>query len=32
MHDGPILSHVRWDCNYHIVFVPKYRHKWFEKK
>ena len=21
------LSHSRWDCKYHIVFVPKYRKK-----
>jgi len=21
------LSHVRWDCKYHVVFVPKYRKK-----
>lgn len=20
-------SHVRWECNYHIVIVPKYRKK-----
>ena len=27
MHDWSSLSHVRWDCKYHIVFVPKYRKK-----
>jgi putative transposase len=21
------LSHTKWDCKYHIVFIPKYRHK-----
>jgi putative transposase len=21
------LSHTKWDCTYHIVFIPKYRHK-----
>ncbi|MBI3726836.1 MAG: IS200/IS605 family transposase, partial [Burkholderiales bacterium] len=21
------LSHTRWDCKYHIVFIPKYRKK-----
>jgi hypothetical protein len=21
------LSHPKWDCKYHVVFVPKYRHK-----
>lgn len=25
MHDWQSLSHVRWDCKYHIVIVPKYR-------
>ena len=27
MHDWTNLSHVRWDCKYHVVFVPKYRKK-----
>jgi putative transposase len=27
MHDWESLSHVRWDCKYHVVFVPKYRRK-----
>ena len=27
MHDWKSLSHVRWDCKYRIVFVPKYRKK-----
>ena len=27
MHDWKSLSHVRWDCKYHIVIVPKYRKK-----
>ena len=27
MHDWTSLSHVRWDCKYHIVFVPKCRQK-----
>ena len=21
------LSHSKWDCKYHVVFVPKYRKK-----
>ncbi len=21
------LSHTKWDCKYHIVFIPKYRRK-----
>ena len=25
MHDWESLSHVKWDCKYHIVFIPKYR-------
>ena len=27
MHDWQSLSHVRWDCTYHGVIVPKYRRK-----
>ena len=27
MHDLKNLSHVRWDCKYHVVIVPKYRKK-----
>ena len=27
MHEWETLSHVRWDCKYHVVFVPKYRKK-----
>ena len=27
MLDWESLSHVRWDCKYHVVFVPKYRQK-----
>jgi putative transposase len=26
------LAHVVWDCKYHIVLVPKYRYKVFEKE
>jgi len=25
MHDWASLSHVRWECKYHIVMTPKYR-------
>ncbi len=25
MHDWQSLSHVRWECEYHIVIIPKYR-------
>ena len=24
MHDWESLSHVRWDCKYHVVIVRKY--------
>jgi putative transposase len=27
MNDFESLSHVRWDCKYHVVFIPKYRRK-----
>ena len=23
--DNKSLSHTRWKCQYHIVFIPKYR-------
>ena len=27
MEDWLSLSHVKWDCKYHVVFIPKYRRK-----
>ncbi len=27
MQDWRSLSHVKWDCKYHVVFIPKYRRK-----
>ncbi len=21
------LSHTKWECKYHVVFIPKYRRK-----
>jgi len=27
MKDWKSLSHVRWDCKYHLVFITKYRHR-----
>ncbi len=27
MHVWNSLSHVKWECKYHIVFIPKYRRK-----
>ena len=29
LHDWQSLSHVKWDCKYHVVFIPKYRQKVF---
>ena len=29
MHEWQSLSHVRWDCKYHTVIIPKYRRKVF---
>jgi putative transposase len=27
MDDAESLSHTRWECKYHVVFIPKYRKK-----
>ena len=27
MHDWDSLAHVRWECKYHVVIIPKYRRK-----
>jgi len=27
MHEWQSLSHVKWECKYHVVIVPKYRRK-----
>jgi putative transposase len=29
MHDWQSLAHVRWECKYHVVIIPKCRHKVF---
>ena len=29
MHDWQSQSHVKWDCKFHVVFIPKYRQKVF---
>ena len=29
MNDRESLSHTKWDCKYHIVWIPKYRKKNF---
>ena len=32
MHEWQSLSHVRWECKYHVVIIPKYRRKEFYGK
>ena len=32
MHEWQSLSHVRWECKYHVVMIPKYRRKVFYGK
>lgn len=27
MHEWQSLSHVRWECKYHVVIIPEYRRK-----
>lgn len=27
MNDTQSLSHAKWDCNYHVVWMPKCRRK-----
>ncbi len=27
MHEWQKLSHVKWECKYHVVIIPKYRRK-----
>ena len=27
MHEWQNLAHVKWECKYHVVFIPKYRRK-----
>jgi putative transposase len=27
MNDHQSLSHTKWECKYHVVFIPKYRRK-----
>jgi putative transposase len=27
MNDFESLAHVRWECKYHVIFMPKYRRK-----
>ena len=29
MPDSETLSHTKWACKYHVVFIPKYRRKRF---
>jgi putative transposase len=32
MHDWQSQSHVKWDCTFHVVFIPKYRQNVFYGK
>ena len=32
MHEWQSQSHVKWECKYHVVFIPKYRQKVFYGK
>ncbi len=32
MKDWKSLAHTKWDCKYHMVLIPKYRHKMFFAK
>ena len=27
MNNNESLAHTKWDCTYHIVWIPKYRRK-----
>ena len=27
MDEFECLSHTKWDCKYHVIFIPKYRRK-----
>ncbi len=27
MYDEKSLSHTKWDCKYHVIWIPKYRKK-----
>ena len=31
-NDDLSLSHTKWNCKYHIVFIPKYRRKAIYRK
>jgi putative transposase len=32
MKDTGSLSHTKWECKYHVVFIPKYRRKAMDKE
>ena len=27
MDEYQSLSHTKWDCKYHVIFIPKYRRR-----
>jgi len=29
MRDWQSMAHVKWECKYHIIIIPKYRKKGF---
>jgi putative transposase len=31
MDDYESLSHSKWECKYHVVFIPKYRRKTLDR-
>lgn len=30
--DTDSLSHIKWECKYHVIFAPKYRRKIIYRK
>ncbi len=27
MDEGASLSHTKWECKYHVIFIPKFRRR-----
>ena len=32
MDESKSLNHTKWECKYHVVFIPKYRRKALDKE
>ena len=32
MDEAKTLNHSKWECKYHVVFIPKYRRKSLHKE